>query len=873
MKKTLVFVGVLFLLSFVVNTAQSQSTVKNTPGKYTMPMDNASASLPGKTKEGELWVVFSDRPNNPLYSDKACNSANGRKLDFMTPMYVIDETESSVRVISVNDADVRGNLKDGAASKASWIKKDNMLLWRTCLKTRDVNLPEFKGGIFNKKAMVLNILGADNQIRRIPEFYSHPRCSPSDSINSALVYQINYVYKETATAYLLGDIPEISDFNNDPQLIRGWVLKSQTTAWNHRLAYEVNWDDKAVAERKSSQKNAKIYSAKTLTGATVYEEPAALKGRAIGEIDRFPVLDVTNGLSKVGVIGELRSENGKSLSSTEFANIKHVIDSMSASMRNVNIIFVIDATSSMVPFSQAIQNALKTTTKTLFKGQNNYKFGALLYRDASEGNANAINFTRDLSSNYNGINSLLTRYLTPTYNKCNNDPEEAVYYGIKKAIERFDPPAGESNFVILIGDCGNHKRTTYTDCARKSVPEFTNVAHQDLVNLMVRKNINLFAIQAHHQIVADTKPAYDAFRSQVEDLLRDVAVKRSPDGTSATTAIISRGKDIREVSPNLGIPGYLKKAPDGGSLHPNVLGNEITTQMNMIERKVNEQLDNVSLYLNGKISGSDARQIQVFIDKLKDHNIPQDKLNIVFQKNGQVYSTGYTKRFETGVRNPIYQDVLLMSQDDLYSIKKSLERLIPTDEQALSSNESRSYIVYGWQEILVDILGYFPEVNEAVDSLSLYTLSAILTGWGGKEKYRSIKLSDVTSPDRFPDKMLYEYLIDWCITKGHIQSIFDGQNLLTGDFYDDHRWTIFNEYLFQLSGGKVEEDPSFKQKFADYFKGYKNEYNNYKATFRIPMGTGCGVKHYWIDSRIFPHNSKEFGDTDFIETLYKDYIK
>jgi len=39
------------------------------------------------------------------------------------------------------------------------------------------------------------------------------------------------------------------------------------------------------------------------------------------------------------------------------------------------------------------------------------------------------------------------------------------------------------------------------------------------------------------------------------------------------------------------------------------------------------------------------------------------------------------------------------------------------------------------------------------------------------------------------------------------------------------------------------------------------------------MGTGCGIKHYWIDSRIFPHNSKEFGDTDFIETLYKDYIK
>ena len=56
-------------------------------------------------------------------------------------------------------------------------------------------------------------------------------------------------------------------------------------------------------------------------------------------------------------------------------------------------------------------------------------------------------------------------------------------------------------------------------------------------------DINLFAIQAHHQVTATTKPAYDAFRTQVEDLMREVAVKRSPDGTSSLTAIVSKGKE------------------------------------------------------------------------------------------------------------------------------------------------------------------------------------------------------------------------------------------------------------------------------------------------------------------------------------------
>jgi len=793
----------------------------------------------------------------------------------MDPMYVVDESENAIRIIEISDADARGNLLEGAASRASWIRKENMLLWSTCLKTRDVNLPEFKGGIFNKKAMVLNIISEEQQVKRAPGFYAHPRCYPGDSINSALVYQINYVYKETDKAYLLGDIPEIQDLDRDRPRIKGWVMKAQTTAWNHRLAYEVNWDSKAVAERKAAQKKARVYSARSASGTSLWDEPTPVASRMIGEVDRFPVLDVFDGVSKVGVIGDLRSQNGKTLSSQEFAHIKHVIDSMSVSLRNVNIIFVIDATSSMVPYSAAIQNALKETMRTLLRGQNNYRFGAVLYRDAQEGNSNAVHYTRDLTSNINYLNDFLRKNMSPTYNRCNTDNEECVYYGIKKAIERFDPPAGESNFLIVIGDAGNHNRTNYTDCNGKTESDFSAVSHSDLVNLLVRKNINLFGLQVHHQVATDLKPAYDAFRSQLEKLMFEVALRRISNGTLSEASVLKRqGKSIVEISEDLGIPGYLKYAPDGGSMHTTVLTKEITNELNIIDSKINRQLESISLYLNGKLNGVNAKQINSFIEDLEANNISRDKLDIVFQKSGQLYSTGYVRRYESGLKNPVYQDVLFMSQEDLLSIKRSLERLIPTDEMSLSPNESRAFIVYGWGEILVDILGYFPEDNnEAIDTLSLYTLSAILTGWGGKEKYKNIRLLDVAKPDRFPDVMLYEYLIDWCVTKGHIQSIYEGQNLLTGDFFEDHQWTIFYEYIFRLTEGAVSEDPTLSKKFTDYFKKYNNEYNHYKATFRIPMGTGNGLKHYWVDSRIFPHSVKEFGETDVMDVLYKEYKK
>ncbi len=876
MKKSILITGMLLMFLFSGVVSMGQSVVKNTPGKYMMPMDNASAAVPGKAKEGELWVVFSDRPANPLYSDKGCNSATGKKLDFMKPMYVIDETETAIRVVDTEDADVRGNLKPGATSRAAWVKKENMLLWKTCLKTRDVNLPEFKGGIFNKKAMVLNIITGAQSASRSPEFYSHPRCNPSDSINSALVYQINYVYKETATAYLLGDIPEISDLVNDPKRVRGWVLKSKTTAWNHRLAYELNWDEKAVAERRASQKRTKIYPDQALGGTPLFQEDASFyRSRAIGEVDRYPVLDVNNGVTKLGVIGDLRSESGKVLPSAEFAKIKHVIDSMSNSLRNVNVMFVIDATSSMVQYSKAIQDAIKSTMRNLQKGKNSYRFGVVLYRDASEGNSNATHYTRELSSNYNGVIQTITRYMTPTYNKCNNDAEECVFYGIKKAIERFDPSSGESNYVILIGDAGNHNRTKYKDCSGKEAPDFTAVQESELADLMIRKNVNLFAIQAQHQLTADSKAAYDAFRTQIENLMFKVAAGRTPDGAtlSKTNVVKRKSKDVIEIDPDLGVPGYFKMAPDGGALHAMVLGKEVENQLQIIDSRVNDHLESISMYLNGKLNNQSEKKLKGFIDDLGKNNISADKLNIVFQKSGQQYNTGYARRFESGMKNPMFQSVLLMSQEDLFLIKRSLERLIPTDDLSQSQNESRSFIVYGWQEILVDILGYFPVINEAVDTLSLYTLSAILTGWGGKEKFKKIRLMDVTSPDRFPEDMLYEYLIDWCVTKGHIQSIYEGQNMLNADYFEDHQWTIFYEYLYVKTKGRVEEDPAIKQRFVDYFKKYEKEYNNFKATFRIPVGTGTGLKHYWIDSRIFPHNTKELGETELIDALFSSYIK
>jgi hypothetical protein len=167
---------------------------------------------------------------------------------------------------------------------------------------------------------------------------------------------------------------------------------------------------------------------------------------------------------------------------------------------------------------------------------------------------------------------------------------------------------------------------------------------------------------------------------------------------------------------------------------------------------------------------------------------------------------------------------------------------------------------------LVDQLKYFPPDHSLVDGLTLYQLAAILTGWGGKEEYKNITLAQVEDPDKMHDNDLYLYLIDWMITKGHVQSIFEGQNMFTKDFFRDHVACYFIECLIaeikdkdpENDASVILDDPNLEGQIIDRLSSSFSVFNAvYKniPQFRIPIGESesAATKYYWIDSRIFPH--------------------
>ncbi len=666
--KALIIVGILISGSFVKVAAQQ---VMYTPSNYVYPVDSESEPILGQAGQ-DFWMVFSDRAGNTMYSDENCTVSTGEAVKFMRSFIVIKESadQSALRVVDNRFVTERGALKDGYQSNTGWMKKSNLLLSRRCLKTRNAQLPGYDNGIFNKKALVLNIISGSLTDYAPPKYYSDPSCAASKVLDTALIYQINFVYKETGDAYLLAEDELINP--DDITKMKGWVKKEKTTPWNHNLAFEANWDRAAVNERVNSGIKAKIferpedvekYYVQRMTsgfGHIPYEESEPSTARPRGEVDRFPALNYLSSVNKwkLGVVGNLIGPNGETIPKSLFDNLKHTIDSVSLNIRKVNIVFVIDATSSILPYRDYIISAVNKTLDDLNKREKKtFKFGVALYRDAPEESKAFQAYSELVTKDQIGkLTAWISANMTEANNKCDLDLPEAVFYGVKKAINHYAMKAGQSNFVILIGDCGNHERTRYMgqddkgNCGKIQKDEFTNVAPSELSTLMARNDINMLAFQVHHE----KDSTYMKFVSQIEDLFIRTAKSRFSD-----TVTVDRLKQVEpsfiELDTTLGgayrlkCPVNTNKAlspdPMFGSLTEATFENEISGCLRFIDYNVDAQIEAIINLLKEKAPNyKNLSGVANIISILHEMGLTDKQIELVFNKNGQLYLTGYTRQ-------------------------------------------------------------------------------------------------------------------------------------------------------------------------------------------------------------------------------------
>jgi len=418
------------------------------------------------------------------------------------------------------------------------------------------------------------------------------------------VYTICYVYKETDSTVLLGQREDCSSdveaYFQDQTF--GWIHKKFLTPWNSRGCLQPNYNEIAADIRKSKNSPAVLFDDHTwadnyqgnLTYAKLEERAKNMQDNPIVWKDdefstsewspskfRLPFLSKTDksGVIKVGVLGDITDESGRAMMKL-IESIRE--DYTGSNINNLNVVFVIDGTSSMRPYFPAVvdainQSANRINSNAKYSDPDNpnriiVNWGSVIYRDAAE-EEYAVE-VHSLTQSYRELSSWLGDVFSNAKNAHDRDICEAVNYGLFHALEDvLAEKEEENNLIILIGDAGDHQR---------GIDDWTHIEAEEIIESMARLKSHFIAYQTHFSdpdvTGRNADSSYADFRSQMK-YIAERAAKRiykysQPDASTDDIFFIDN------------------KAQNNYSLNKNILAN--TVQYNTGEdMKVNTLTGNI----------------------------------------------------------------------------------------------------------------------------------------------------------------------------------------------------------------------------------------------------------------------------------------
>ena len=227
-------------------------------------------------------------------------------------------------------------------------------------------------------------------------------------------------------------------------------------------------------------------------------------------IAQFSVGPTRNNVMRRPVISNIDENIKKVISVAKDNKDNKVYESLLTEARklqsNVNIVFVLDATSSMRPYYKSIANSLEKVIDNNQKIiKSNLKLGVVVYRDYADGKSayDVQPLTTDFKKVKKVINSTICKSL-------DSDLPEAQYNGLINGINEIGFNANESNIIVLIGDCGNH------------LEDKNGYTINNIIDLYQKYKTNLISFQ----VKSGADNSFYTFNEDVMDVIFEVANKK-----------------------------------------------------------------------------------------------------------------------------------------------------------------------------------------------------------------------------------------------------------------------------------------------------------------------------------------------------------
>lgn len=694
-----------------------------------------------------FWIVFSDRENNQTFKESDPSSKLHSKLGFREKLYIADIENGYALVYSSEKKQLDfPNIEE--PKWKGWILLDNLLLWNEC--------PKNENQIYNKGVVVYSPNKEASSIQKNPNYLLAPKTnatqSPAFSSDLDILYCMKKCEVDGKNYFLVSKVHILDPNSRDVEAyLLGWLSEDYLTEWNFRLCLEPTYANQAVnyyknkdiypaifPENDNGMYNARSYSRGE--GAKnplwVYEKDKFISKRMDNNRMRNPILDHSGDLYRVATLSTFNQEE---VNIDELNKAKSQWQKWKDAQDHINLIFVIDNTSSMRNYYPAVAKSLEEIMTYDIKSK--IQIGAVLYKDYSD----KQNVTyKKLTSNIQEIISFINSGKDNCFS-ADPDAYEAMFMGLETALDmiKMGYNEQESNFIILIGDAGNHRTV--------KGQSWENIV-SNLASKMSQNNINFLAYQVNNSGVTADRD----FGLQIGVLQKEYAEKISAKIKEKTYYNLkdNRFYTLEKINNETLLPifvtySYLKT---GQSETSTGLKSIILDNYNDYIKVVSSKFRSLSEVLNrGKtVDGLDE---EVARETLQLMNIPTSEINKIIQtikSGGVVKFFGYTPNKVKSAPYNLFDYVLLFSDKELSKLIHSLDKI-----NSVSANDAKAL-----QDALIDIgqsmLGNFNQDGNVSEMLEqIYGLPVPLNVCG------DLKFDDIIDEEKLSKEDLNRYIEDF----------------------------------------------------------------------------------------------------------------
>lgn len=690
------------------------------------------------------WIVYSDRDNNQTYEGPSTTSAKCSTLKFNETLRIA-KVQNGMALVYVEKkvGALYPEISDFAECRG-WVPMKNLLLWQSCLAN--------DAGIYNKALLCFNLDEMDTSSRVSGVGYLAPS-TKAQTKNLTTDMEFYFVMKEENDMVLLATQSKMAGTTYD-QVLSCWVPKPSYVPWSQRSCLEPTWEHADAEYFADNAVEATVFQSNRMDpkeragGVPFTRKEYVLNSqsqyiyRMNGDQLRYPILEGTNdklyslstfstGDGKIGGSGKREKTPKEKADSIQEAKLVR--------KQNINLAVVIDGTESMKPYYEPVKNALLEATQ-FFGNAYKLKVGIVIYRDYADESDGGLVETMPMIDvrrtaqieqflDNGGVYGIKSSPRDKT-------PEEALYYGINTALESFSFPEGESNMMLVVGDCGN-------DPEDERAPKLI-----ELEGKLVAKDIHLMGFQVRNL----NHTAYNSFNQTMLGMLRNSLTQnyaKYADTIKITPTRRDDGFDYKANVPSqLYVGKYRNANPDvnNGEMNPQELTKLLQGAIADFSQTVQEQINVIrkeaeDAKINGFLGSGKMATMnisQAFMIK----QLGEDWAKLMAESGAMVTFKGYAYKEHSTGRN-YFKPIIFISDAEFQTL---LKRLQPVSLVARSADHrDRTPYITAMKQLIQSLA---PGITDAeMDKLNNNEITALIGGLHESAKaLNTYTLEDLNDP-------------------------------------------------------------------------------------------------------------------------------